>query len=75
MQLLGLGEGGQRPGTEAAAVGFMFVPEWSAAWQEFGTAPLGRAAGLKINARISETSCAAGVTAQPMARLLPGDVC
>lgn len=53
----------------------MFVPEWSAAWQEFGTAPLGRAAGLKINARIFETSCAAGVTAQPMARLLPGDVC
>lgn len=75
MQLLGLGEGGQRPGIVTAAMGCVFVLEWSAAWQEFGTALLGQASGLKINARITETSCTAGVTAQPMTRLLPRDVC
>lgn len=30
---------------------------------------------IRIRARIAQTSCAAGVTAQSTARLLPGDVC
>lgn len=30
---------------------------------------------MKISARIAQTSCTAGVTAQSLARRLPGDIC